>query len=88
MMYLSILKKGIKQVERLVFLVPIIMNKKEAIAYAQIALNYLKSTACKEETNLENLGLEMENAFELYPTDLATIMASKMVEAEREFNAI
>lgn len=64
------------------------MNKKEAIAYAQIALNYLKSTACKEETNLENLGANMEEAFELYPTDLAVIMASKMVEAEREFNAI
>lgn len=30
----------------------------------------------------------MEEAFELYPTDLASIMASKMVEAEREFNAI
>lgn len=85
MMYLNILKKGIKTSHKACFLVQVIMNKKEAIAYAQIVLNYLKSTACKEETNLENFGLKMEEAFELYPTDLAIIMASKMVEVEKEY---
>lgn len=64
------------------------MNKKEAIAYAQIALNYLQSSSCKEKLDLENLGIEMNKAFNMYPKDVATIMADKMVEAEREFYAI
>lgn len=63
------------------------MNKKEAVAYAQIALNYLKSSSCKEKINLENLGVEMNNAFAMYPRDVATIMADKMVETEKEFYA-
>lgn len=49
MMYLNILKKGIKTSHKACFLVQVIMNKKEAIAYAQIALNHLKVQLVKRK---------------------------------------
>ncbi|MBQ7411194.1 MAG: hypothetical protein IJW20_07430 [Clostridia bacterium] len=58
------------------------MNKKEAIAYAQIALNYLQSSQCKKEINLINLAEEMKGAFKIYSKDVAVIMAKSMVETE------
>lgn len=61
------------------------MNKKTAIAYAQIALNYLKSPDNTEEITLENLGNEMNCAFKLYSQSVATLMAENMVETEKEF---
>lgn len=62
------------------------MNKKTAIAYAQIALNYLKSPDNTEEITLENLGNEMNTAFRLYSNSVANLMAKNMVDTEREFN--
>ena len=62
------------------------MNKKQAIAYAQIALNYLKVPENREEITLENLGNEMLCAFKLYSRDVAVLMAKNMVETEREFD--
>lgn len=61
------------------------MNKNAAIAYAQIALNYLKSPDNTEETTLENIGKEMNMAFKLYSPSVATLMAKSMVEVEKEF---
>ena len=84
MMYLNILRKGVKRVLKLVF--TIVMNKKQAIAYAQIALNYLQSSNCNKEITLENLALEMKGAFKIYSRDVAVIMANNMVEVEREFD--
>lgn len=62
------------------------MNKKEAIAYAQIALNYLNNPDVKKEVNLQNLGIEMNCAFRIYSRDVALIMARSMVETENEFD--
>ncbi len=62
------------------------MNKKTAIAYAQIALNYLKSSENTEEITLENLGKEMTMAFKLYSQSVATIIAKSMVDVEIELN--
>ncbi len=84
MMCLNILKKGIKQVKRLVFLVEF-MNKKTAISYAQIALNYLKSSENTEEITLENIAKEMNTAFKLYSNSVANLMAKSMVETEIEY---
>lgn len=43
------------------------MNKKEAVAYAQFTLNYMQSSKYTNEINPENLGIEMRQAFKLYP---------------------
>lgn len=83
-MYQNILKKGKKQVNRLVFLVEF-MNKKTAIAYAQIALNYLKSPDNSEEVTLENIEKEMTTAFKLYSQSVANLMAKNMLETEKIF---
>ena len=61
------------------------MNKKTAISYAQIALNYLKSSDNTEEINLENIGKEMDIAFKLYSQSVANLMAKNMVEIEKKF---
>lgn len=60
------------------------MNKKEAIAYAQITLNFMQSSKFKGEINLETFGIEMKQAFKLYPKDVALMMANNMVESEKE----
>lgn len=60
------------------------MNKKEAVAYAQITLDFMQSSKFKGEINLENFGIEMKQAFKLYTKDVALIMANNMVETEKE----
>lgn len=61
------------------------MNKKTAISYAQIALNYLKSPNNSDEITLENIGKEMNAAFKLYSNSVANLMAKNMVEVERDY---
>lgn len=46
------------------------MNKKEAVAYAQITLNYMQSSKYKGELNPETLGIEMKQCFKLYPRNI------------------
>ncbi len=38
------------------------MNKKEAVAYAQVALDYMQSSKYKGEITPVTLGIEMKNA--------------------------
>ena len=59
------------------------MNKKTAISYAQIALNYLKSPDNTEEITLENIDKEMNTAFKLYSQSVANLMAKNMLETEK-----
>ena len=63
------------------------MNKKEAIAYAQIALD------CMNKTNntsllLADLGMNMKSAFRMYDRSMALITADAKVYAERRFHNI
>lgn len=60
------------------------MNKKEAIAYAQITLNYMQSSKYEGELNPGTFAIEMKQAFKLYPKDVALIMAKSIVETEQE----
>ncbi len=60
------------------------MNKKEAIAYAQITLNYMQSSKYEGELNPCTFAIEMKQAFKLYPKDVALIMAKSIVETEQE----
>ena len=60
------------------------MNKKEAVAYAQITLDFMQSSKYKGKINLENFELEMKQAFKLYTKDIALMMANNMVKTEKE----
>ena len=57
------------------------MNKKQAIAYAQIALDYMKH---QNNINIITLGVEIKQAFKMYPKKIAIIMAKNMEKTEKE----
>ncbi|MBS5857878.1 MAG: hypothetical protein KIC60_05270 [Clostridium sp.] len=59
------------------------MNKKEAVAYAQITLDYMQSSKYKGKLNPDTLGVEMRQCFKLYPKDVVVIMANNMVENQK-----
>lgn len=64
------------------------MNKKEAIAYAQIALETMLSSNYKSELNILNLGIEMNQAFKLYPRSIVLNIAEGKIYAEKKLKAI
>lgn len=59
------------------------MNKKEAIAYAQIALECMNRT---NNTNLSlaDLAMNMKSAFRLYNKETAVTMADAKIYAEKK----
>ena len=60
------------------------MNKKEAVAYAQITLGYMQSSKYKGVLNPDTFGLEMKQAFRLYPRNLVlNIVESKLYAKSR-----
>ena len=59
------------------------MNKKEAVAYVQITLDYMQSSKYKGKLNPDTLGVEMRQCFKLYPKDVVVIMANNMVENQK-----
>lgn len=60
------------------------MNKKEAIAYAQITLNFMQSSKYNEEINPDTLGIEMKQAFKLYPRSIVLSIADSQSFAEKK----
>lgn len=58
------------------------MNKKEAISYAQIALENQIRTGSKQP--LADLSMNMKSAFRLYNREMAVITADAKVYAERK----
>lgn len=64
------------------------MNKKEAVAYAQITLNYMQSSKYREEINPDTLGIEMRQCFKLYPKDLVQTIADAQAEARKKLQNI
>lgn len=64
------------------------MNKKEAVAYGQIALETMLRTDYKGKLNLQSLGLEMRQAFKVYTRDMAIITADSMIYAEKKLETI
>ena len=52
------------------------MNKKEAIAYAQVTLDYMQSSKYTGEINPITLGIEMKQCFKLYPKNIIQNIAS------------
>lgn len=62
------------------------MNKKEAVAYAQVTLDYMLSLAYTDELNIETFGMEMRQVFKTYPRSLVTAIADAKIEANKEKN--
>ena len=56
--------------------VQVIMNKKEAVAYAQVALDYMQSSKYKGEITPVTVGIEMKQCFKLYPRNLIESVAN------------
>lgn len=64
------------------------MNKKEAIAYAQITLDYMQSSKYKGELNPETLGVEMKQCFKLYPCNIVLNIADSQIKAAKKLQEI
>ena len=60
------------------------MNKKESIAYAQVTLDYMLSSKYKGELTPETFGIEMKQAFKLYPRDVITNIAKGQIDATKK----
>ena len=64
------------------------MNKKEAVAYGQVALEAMLHSTYNGKINLQNFGMEMRQAFKVYPKDIVLNIAESKVFAEKRVNAI
>lgn len=60
------------------------MNKKDAIAYAQVTLDYMQSTKYTGEINPVTLGIEMKQCFKLYPKNIIQNIASSQDWAKKK----
>ena len=59
------------------------MNKREAIAYAQVALDYMQSSKYKGEININTFAIEMKQCFKLYPKDIILNIANSQIEVSK-----
>lgn len=64
------------------------MNKKESVAYAQVALNFMQSSKYTGEVSPESLGVEMRQAFKLYPRNLIVTIADAQIKSAKKLKAI
>lgn len=64
------------------------MNKKQAIAYAQITLNYMLGSKYNGDLTPETLGIEMRQCFRLYPRDIVLTIADAQIQAAKKLKAI
>lgn len=60
------------------------MNEKQAIAYGQIALDSILHSTYKDKVTIENLGLEMKQAFKMYPRGISVQIAEAKLYAEKK----
>jgi len=60
------------------------MNKKEAVAYAQITLDFMQSSKYDKEITPENFGIEMRQAFKLYTRDIVLNIAESQSLARKK----
>lgn len=64
------------------------MNKKEAVAYAQITLDYMQSSKYQGEITPDTLGIEMRQCFKIYPKELVVITAESQAEARKKLQEV
>ena len=60
------------------------MNKKQAIAYAQVTLNFMQSSKYNGEISPEKLGIEMRQAFRMYPNNLIENIANAQIKKKKK----
>lgn len=59
------------------------MDKKEAVAYAQITLDFMQSSKYIGEITPDTLGIEMRQAFKLYPRNIVLNIAESQSFARK-----
>jgi hypothetical protein len=59
------------------------MNKKEAVAYAQITLDFMQSSKYTGKITPDTLGIEMRQAFKLYPRNIVLNIAESQSFARK-----
>ena len=62
------------------------MNKKEAIAYAQVTLDFMLSSKYTAEVTPDNLGVEMKQAFRIYPKNIILSTAEAQAFARKQIS--
>lgn len=60
------------------------MNKKEAVAYAQITLDFMQSSKYTGEITPDTLGIEMRQAFKLYPRNIVLNIANAQSKSRKK----
>jgi len=60
------------------------MNKKQAVAYAQVTLSFMQSSKYNKAINPENLGMEMRETFKIYKNNIIEEIAKSQNFAEKE----
>ena len=65
-----------------------VMNKKEAVAYAQVTLDYMQSSKYKGEINPQTLGIEMKQCFKVYPKNLIQNIADSQDWARNKLEQV
>lgn len=60
------------------------MNKKEAVAYAQVTLDYMQSSKYNGEINPKTFGIEMKQCFKLYPRNIIQNIADSQDWARKK----
>lgn len=64
------------------------MNKKEAIAYAQITLDYMQSSKYNGQITPDTFAIEMKQSFRLYPKTIVIGIASSQSFARKKLQAL
>lgn len=64
------------------------MNKREAIAYGQITFESMMRSDFKGKLSVENFGLEMKQAFKIYPRNIVLNIAEGKVYAEKKLEKL
>ena len=56
---------------------------KQAIAYAQVTLNFMQSSKYNNEINPEMLGIEMRQVFRMYPNNIIEDIAKAQIDSQK-----
>lgn len=64
------------------------MNKKEAVAYAQVTLNFMQSSKYDGRLNPDTLAVEMKQCFKLYPKNLILTIADAQARARKKLQDV
>ena len=63
------------------------MNKKEAIAYAQVTLDYMQSSKYDGKLTPETLGIEMKQCFKLYTHNIILGIAEAQIKSAKKLHS-